>query len=89
MAKHKFVARVALKGDFDVEDGLGSAMQEVKAGTIASTEDKKLYDHLIENGYIRSAKEARDDEVPATSSSPQTAPKVESTDSTAKSGKSK
>ena len=88
MAKYKFVARVALKGDFDAEDGLGTALQEVQAGTKAGTDDKKLYDSLLEQGYIKSTKDAakEEDEAPAASSSPSTAPKVESTDSTAKSG---
>lgn len=82
MAKYKFVARVALKGDFDAEDGLGTALQEVQAGTKAGTDDKKLYDSLLEQGYIKPAKDAakEEDEAPAASSNPSAAPKVESAD---------
>lgn len=88
MAKYKFVARVALKGDFDAEDGLGTALQEVQAGTKAGTDDKKLYDSLLEQGYIKSAKDAakEEDEAPAASSNPSTAPKVESIDAGKSSG---
>jgi hypothetical protein len=82
MAKYKFVARVALKGDFDAEDGLGTALQEVPAGQKAGTDDKKLYDSLIEQGYAKSVKDAAkdEDEAVAVSSDPKSAPKVESTD---------
>lgn len=61
MAKHKFIAKINLKGDFDAEDGLGVAQQEIPAGTAASTDDKALYESLIAQGYARSAKEAKDD----------------------------
>ncbi len=61
MAKHKFIARVALKGDFDLDDGLGVAQQEVEAGHKASTDDKKLFDSLIEQGYAKKAS-ARDED---------------------------
>ena len=82
MAKHKFVARVALKGDFEAEDGLGVSMQEIAAGQKGSTDDKKLFDSLLEQGYIKTAKDAakEEDEAPATSSSASAAPKVETSD---------
>ena len=83
MAKYKFVARVALKGDFDAEDGLGTALQEVPAGQKAGTDDKKLYDSLIEQGYAKSVKDAakEDDEAPAASDAK--APAVKTADAKA------
>lgn len=62
MAKYKFIAKVNVKGDFDGEDGLGAAQQEVEAGQAASTDDKKLYDSLVEQGYVKPAKGAKADE---------------------------
>lgn len=53
MAKYKFIAKINLKGDFDAEDGLDTAQQEIAAGTAASTDDKKLYDSLIAQGYAK------------------------------------
>jgi hypothetical protein len=91
MAKHKFVARIALRGDFDGEDGLGVAQQEIAAGQKGSTDDKKLYDSLLEQGYIRTQKEAAkaEEDAPAVSSSASAAPKVETGDGnkTGKTGK--
>lgn len=79
--QYKFIAKVALKGDFDVEDGLGVAMQEVQAGQKASTEDKKLFDHLIEQGYARVPSTKDDEEVAASADN---GPKVETTEKTSK-----
>lgn len=56
MAKHKFIAKINVKGDFDAEDGLGVAQQEIPAGQAASTDDKKLFDQMVEQGYIKPAK---------------------------------
>lgn len=84
--KYTFVARIALRGDFETEDGLGTAQQEAAAGQRASTEDKKLYDSLLEQGYIKAASKNRDsdgddkDEVPATSSGKSTAVKTVKSD---------
>lgn len=79
-AGKKLVARVALKGDFDAHDGLGSAMQEIPAGNTFSTDDAKLAKQLIDQGYAKSAKDAakEDADVPEASggSAP---PKVETT----------
>lgn len=72
MAKHKFIAKINVKGDFDAEDGLGVAQQEVAAGQTASTDDKKLYDQMIEQGYIKPAKAGKgedDEEVAASDAS--------------------
>jgi hypothetical protein len=60
--KYKFVAKVNLKGDYDIDDGLGEAMQEVAAGTVAITGDKKLYDSLVEQGYAKPFKKGADEE---------------------------
>lgn len=79
--KYKFVAKVALKGDFDAEDGLGVAMQEIAAGQKASTEDKALFDLMIEQGHAKAAG-ARDDEEVAASAD--NGPKVETTDKAGK-----
>lgn len=79
MAKHKFIAKINLKGDFDAEDGLGVAMQEIAAGTKASTDDKKLYDSLIAQGYAKSTTkkgEEEDDGTDASQSDPTKAPAV-------------
>ena len=59
--KYKFIAKVALKGDFDAEDGLGVAQQEIAAGQKGSTEDEALFKMLIDNGYAK-APTAKDDE---------------------------
>ena len=75
--KYKFVAKVSLKGDFDAEDGLGVAQQEIAAGQVGTTEDKKLYDSLIEQGYAKAAGAKDDEEVAA---SVDNGPKVETTD---------
>lgn len=82
MAKHKFIAKVNVKGDFDAEDGLGAAQQEVEAGQTASTDDKKLYDSLIEQGYAKPAKggKADEDEEVATSNPASSAPAVKTGD---------
>lgn len=79
-AGKKLVARVALKGDFDALDGLGTAMQEIPAGNEFSTSDAKLQKQLIDQGYAKpkSAKDDDEDEAPAGSGS--APPKVETTD---------
>lgn len=79
-AGKKLIARVALKGDFAAEDGLGVALQEIQAGQKFSTDDAKLQQQLIDQGYAKLAKDAdkEEEEAPATSGS--TPPKVESTD---------
>lgn len=80
--KYAFIARIALRGDFETDDGLGTAQQEVAAGQRAVTEDKKLYESLIEQGYAKAASKNRSDdgddkdEVPATSSGKSTAVKT-------------
>ncbi|WNO28867.1 hypothetical protein [Clavibacter phage 33] len=79
-AGKKLVARVALKGDFDVLDGLGTAMQEVPAGTEFTTDDAKLQKQLIDNGYAKSAKDAAKDEDDAPAASGSAPTKVETTD---------
>ncbi|MGH8074289.1 MAG: hypothetical protein ACREO4_09465 [Lysobacter sp.] len=85
MAKHKFIAKVNVKGDFDADDGLGTAMQEVPAGQKASTDDKKLYDSMIEQGYIKAAKKGEGEDEEVAVSDPATkAPAVKSTDKTNK-----
>lgn len=85
MAKHKFIAKINVKGDFDAEDGLGVAQQEIAAGQTASMEDKKLYDQMVEQGYIKPAKAgkgaAEDDEEVATSDASK-APAVKTSDKT-------
>lgn len=77
MAKHKFVAKVSLRGDFDLDDGLGVALQSVDAGQAASTDDKKLYDKLLEDGHIKSIKDAAKEETEEKAASSAPAPKVE------------
>ncbi len=63
MAKYQFVARVAVTGDFEGEDGLGVEQQEIAAGKRGSTEDKKLFDSMVEQGYIKPVKKGgKDDE---------------------------
>lgn len=80
MAKHKFVAKINIKGDFEADDGLGTAQQEIAAGQIGITEDKKLYDSLIEQGYAKSLKDAAKEEAEEPAASDAKAPAVKSTD---------
>lgn len=80
MAKYKFIAKINLKGDFETDDGLGIAQQEIAAGQPASTDDKKLYDQLIEQGYAKSAKDAAKEEAEEPAASDTKAPAVKSTD---------
>lgn len=77
--KHKFVAKIALKGKFEPEGVEVDPMADnvnIDAGTVATTEDEKLYNSLIEQGYAKkySAKDSDDDGVAATADS---APKVQ------------
>lgn len=82
MAKHKFIAKINLKGDFETDDGLGVAQQEIEAGQPGSTDDKKLYDSLLEQGYIKSAKDAAKEEAEEPAASTAKPPPVKSTDKT-------
>ena len=85
MAKYKFIAKVNLKGDFDADDGLGAAQQEVAAGTQASTDDKKLYDSLVSQGYAKAVGkkgEEEDDGTDKSQSDPTKAPAVKTGDKT-------
>lgn len=75
----KLIARVALKGDFDAQDGFGSAMQEIQAGKPFTTDDAKLAKQLIEQGYAKSAKDADKEEDEALAGSGSVPPKVETT----------
>lgn len=74
------VARVALKGDFDALDGLGTAMQEIPAGTKFSTDDTKLAKSLVDQGYAKSAKDADKDEEETVDGSGSNPPKIETTE---------
>lgn len=76
-AGKKLVARVALKGDFDAHDGLGTAMQEIPAGNTFSTEDAKLEKHLIDEGYAKTLKDAAKGEEVLNPSGGSAPPKVE------------
>jgi len=72
---YSFIAKVAVKGDFDAEDGLGVAAQEIAAGQRASTDDKALYDLLVDEGHVKpaskkGANEDEDEEVAASKSKP-------------------
>lgn len=82
MAKHKFIAKINLKGDFEADDGLGVVQQEIEAGQPGSTDDKKLYDSLLEQGYIKSAKDAAKEEAEEPAASTSKPPPVKSTDKT-------
>ena len=80
MAKYKFIAKVNIKGDFEADDSLGTAQQEIAAGQLGITEDKKVYDQLIEQGYAKSAKDAAKEEAEEPAASDSKAPAVKSTD---------
>lgn len=83
-AGKKLVARVALKGDFDAQDGLGVALQEIPAGQAFTTDDAKLAKSLVDQGYAKSARDAEKDEDETVAVGGSAPPKVETTDKTNK-----
>lgn len=66
-AGSKLIAKIALKGDFTLEnaddDGLGSRVIEVSEGDVFTTEDAKLAQRLVDQGYakVKGAKDTGDE----------------------------
>src|SRR5687767_8250268 len=54
------VARVSLKGDFEMDDGLGTRAVEVRSGDEFMVGDEALAQRLVDQGYAK-VKGAKDD----------------------------
>lgn len=76
------VAKVNLKGDFEIDDGLGKGEKavDVSAGHKFRTEDADLQGQLIDQGYAKlfNKNESDDDTDVAASGDGTTGPKIKS-----------
>jgi hypothetical protein len=61
----RLIAKIALKGDFELDDGLGVNQIEVAAGDVFTTHDAELAKKLVERNYAKKpGTKAGDDEQP-------------------------